>query len=307
MLWLSFLLSIAGVYLLVARRQMQHLPSPWVAFAAAGVALLIATFTIVPAGEVGVVVVLGRVREGYLTEGPHLVNPLARVETLSARSQDYTMVARSDEGQRSGDDSIFVQSKDGVRMNMDVTVIYKLAEADAPAIYRRLGRHYVDSVIRPAARAAVPEVGSRFAFQEAYAMRREELGPRIEEHLSGKLRALLARYPEVKGPGVLIQQVLVRKVEPDFEVMKSIQAKMREEQESLRMDFVIAKERKEAERKEIEARGIQKFQDIVTQGISDRLLQWKGIEATERLAQSPNSKVLVIGAGRGGLPIILNP
>ena len=87
---------------------------------------------------------------------------------------------------------------------------------------------------------------------------------------------------------------------------KSIEEKLQTEQESQRMQFVLTKEKQEAERKRIEAQGIQDFQKIVSQGISDQLLRWKGIEATEKLAQSPNAKVVVIGAGKDGLPLILD-
>jgi regulator of protease activity HflC (stomatin/prohibitin superfamily) len=94
-------------------------------------------------------------------------------------------------------------------------------------------------------------------------------------------------------------------VELPIQISEAIQKKLKQEQESLEYDFKITKEIKEAERKKIEAKGIQEFQDIVTLGISNKLLKWKGIEATEKLATSPNSKVVIIG-GEDGLPIILN-
>lgn len=86
---------------------------------------------------------------------------------------------------------------------------------------------------------------------------------------------------------------------------QSIEAKQQAEQESLAMSFRLQKERQEAERKTIEAQGIKNFQTIVSQGINEQLLKWKGIEATERLAQSNNAKVVIIGAGKNGLPLIL--
>jgi regulator of protease activity HflC (stomatin/prohibitin superfamily) len=85
----------------------------------------------------------------------------------------------------------------------------------------------------------------------------------------------------------------------------SIEQKQQAEQESLRMNFILQKKKQEAERKRIEAQGIADFQRIVAQGISQQLLEWKGIEATEKLASSSNAKVVIIGSGKSGLPIIL--
>ncbi len=103
-----------------------------------------------------------------------------------------------------------------------------------------------------------------------------------------------------------IQQVYLRRIEPPQDLKNSIVEKMKAEQEAWRMKFVLQKEEQEAERKRIEAKGIRDFQATVTLGISDKLLQWKGIEATDLLPKSPNAKVVVIGSGKGGLPLIFN-
>ena len=105
--------------------------------------------------------------------------------------------------------------------------------------------------------------------------------------------------------GIVVQQVLLRKIGLPPLVANAIQEKLRREQEAEQMKFVLQKEQQEAERKRIEGQGIADFQRIVAQGISQQLLEWKGIEATEKLALSPNSKVVVIGNPKSGLPIIL--
>jgi len=89
------------------------------------------------------------------------------------------------------------------------------------------------------------------------------------------------------------------------QLTEAIEQKQRADQESQRMEFILTKERQEADRKRIEAQGIADFQRIVAQGISEQLLRWKGIEATEKLASSQNAKVVVIGSGKDGLPLIL--
>ena len=312
MIWVSVMLFAGSAATRLASRRMlpdirRVLTAVSLAlFGAAVVLLVLSVFTIVPAGHVGVPVVFGSVQFRSVPEGLHVVNPFADVVKLSVRTETYTMVATVDEGQVRGDDSIYALSADQVQMALDVTVAYKLVDRDAPWVYRNLSRQYVESIVRPAARTAVPEATAGFIFQEATSSRREELAERMRERLTQRIRALLSQYGDFKGTGVLIQQVFLRKIELPVDLKRAIEDKMRAEQEALRMRFVLDRERQEAERKRIEARGIADFQAIVTNGISDKLLSWKGIEATELLAKSPNAKVVIVGAGKGGLPVILN-
>ncbi len=307
MIWASLLL-----FLLAAATRRVELPGRLERRLAAGLAaagavcLPLSFLTMVPAGHVGVPVVFGSVQPRHIPEGLHLVNPFASVEPLSIRTETYTMVAAPLEGAVKGDDSIYALSSDQVQMSMDVTVAYKLVEPDAPWIYRHLGRHYIESIVRPAARSAVPEVTARYLFQDAAASKRQELADKVRERLAEHIRALLGQYGDFRRIGISIQQVYLRRIEPPQDLKISIIEKMKAEQEALRMKFVLQKEEQEAARKRIEAGGIRDFQEIVTQGISDRLLQWKGIEATEHLSKSPNAKVVIIGSGKGGLPVILN-
>ncbi len=276
------------------------------AAALAVVCALLACLTAVPAGHVGVPVVFGAVQPRPIPEGLHFVNPLADIQTLSVRTETYTMVSSDREGQVRGDDSVYALSSDGVLMAMDVSVSYKLVDASAPSMYRHIGRDYVNSIVRPAARSAVPEATARFAFQESYAARREELAAYVRTRMTERIGSLIGQYGDIPGPGIVIQQVFLRKIELPPNLKQSIEQKMQAEQEAQRMQFVLDRERREAERKRIEAQGIRDFQATVSEGISDRLLQWKGIEATEKIADSKNSKVIVIGNGKGSLPVILN-
>jgi regulator of protease activity HflC (stomatin/prohibitin superfamily) len=109
---------------------------------------------------------------------------------------------------------------------------------------------------------------------------------------------------DLEPRGVVVEAVLLRDIQLPAALKQSIEAKQQAEQESLAMSFRLQKEKQEADRKRIEAAGIRDFQQIVAQGISPALLEWKGIEATEKLADSHNSKVVVIG-GKNGLPLIL--
>ncbi len=110
---------------------------------------------------------------------------------------------------------------------------------------------------------------------------------------------------DLRKRGIEVERILLRRINLPNLVVEAINAKLAAEQEAQRMRFVLEKEKQEAERKRIEAQGIQDFQRIVSQGISEQLLRWKGIEATSHLAQSDNTKIIIVG-GKDGLPLILN-
>jgi regulator of protease activity HflC (stomatin/prohibitin superfamily) len=110
----------------------------------------------------------------------------------------------------------------------------------------------------------------------------------------------------MQSRGIIIEAVLLKDVQLPQELSKSIELKAKAEQDAARMEFILAKERQEAERKSIEATGIAKFQQIVTEGISPNLLKWKGIEATEKIAESTNSKIIIIGNNVEGLPVLFS-
>ena len=141
----------------------------------------------------------------------------------------------------------------------------------------------------------VRDVTAGFNAVDLYSGRREEVGRKMLELMRDRM----------KDRGVNIEAVLLRNIELPAQVAKAVEAKLAADQQAQQMEFVLRKESKEAERKRIEAQGISDFQRIVTAGISPALLTWKGIEATEKIATSPNTKIVIVG-GKDGLPIILN-
>ncbi len=314
MIWMGLLLLIvAGVGWRVRRKLKADEPRFVIglgvkALGALGAfVVLLSCVTTVPAGHVGIPVVFGAVENRYIPEGMHLVNPFAEVVKLSVRTETYTMVSADREGPVRGDDSIYALSADGVVMAMDVSVAYKLVDASAPWMYRHIGRTFVDSIVRPAARSAAPEATAKHTFQDAYSTGREQLAALMKQKMKDRIGAILRQYGDIKGDGIVIQEVFLRKIELPPNLKQSIEQKMQAEQEAQRMQFILDREKREAERKRIEAQGIRDFQHTVAEGISDKLLQWKGIEATEKLAQSANAKLVIVGSGKGGLPVILNP
>jgi prohibitin 1 len=246
------------------------------------VILLFASVAKVDSGRVGVLTLFGRVTGEVLPEGMHLINPFKANNELSIRTQEIK-------------ESASVPSAEGLVMNLDTSLIYHLNPEKAAEVYQKIGPNYLTVLIEPNLRAAIRESTASHSANALYTGEREMVAKQIYEQLSQKLGAR----------GITIESVLLRDIQLPSSLKVSIEAKQQAEQEALAMNFRLQKEKQEAERKRIEAAGIRDFQQIVAQGISPALLEWKGIEATETLAKSGNSKVVVIGNSKNGLPLIL--
>ncbi len=241
-------------------------------------------FTVIPAGNVGVVDFFGTVSSNTLKAGINPVNPLARVIKMSVKTQEMKEV-------------MDVPSKEGLTVQLEVSILYHLNPDKAADVYKTVGEDYESVILEPQFRSVTRGVTASYEAKALYTSEREALSLQIlkEIEIATEIR------------GVTVESAPLRRVGLPPGLTQSIEAKLQAEQESQRMQFVLTKEKQEADRKRIEAQGISDFQKIVVQGISDQLLRWKGIEATEKLAMSPNAKVVVIGAGKDGLPLILEP
>jgi regulator of protease activity HflC (stomatin/prohibitin superfamily) len=153
----------------------------------------------------------------------------------------------------------------------------------------------MEIVVEPTLRASIREATASHTANALYTGEREQVARQINSQLIAQLN----------GRGIEVESVLLRDIQLPTTLKASIESKQQAEQEALAMSFKLQREKQEAERKRIEAQGVHDFQQIVSQGISPALLQWKGIEATEALARSSNSKVVVIGNSKNGLPLIL--
>jgi len=238
--------------------------------------------TVVPAGHVGVKDLFGSVSPNALPPGVHLIVPFTQVHKMSIRTQEIKETAE-------------VPSKEGLMMDLEGSLLFRLDPAKAPDVYRTVGVNYAEISVIPQIRSAIREITASYDAKALYSAQREQVAQETFE-LVKKMTA---------GRGVIIDQVLLRKIGLPQLVANAIQEKLKREQEAEQMKFVLQKEQQEAERKRIEAQGISDFQRIVAQGISPQLLEWKGIEATEKLAMSANAKVVVVGNPKTGLPIIL--
>ena len=232
-------------------------------------------------GHVGVVTVFGRVTGRTMGEGIHLVNPLARVHQLDIKSQEIKERAA-------------VPSREGLIMGLEASVLYHLDPAGAAELFQKIGPNYREVLLIPNFRSSMRAVTGANTASALYSDSREAMAQQIRTELQA----------QVQPRGVVVENVLLRDLQLPEALKHAIEAKQQAQQDAQRMEFVLQKERQEAERKRVEAGGIKDFQDIVSQGISDKLLQWKGIEATIELTRSPNTKVIVVGNPKSGLPLI---
>lgn len=256
------------------------------ALAAGGFAVLaiIQCFTQIPAGHVGVVDLFGVVSDATLRAGINIMNPLATVIKYSIQTQEHK-------------ETMQVLSREGLTIGLEVSALYRLNPDSAARVYKTVaGGDYQTIILIPQFRSICRAVTASFQASALYSTERERLGSAIQDELA---RTVAPR-------GVTIENTPIRNVLLPTQLTEAIEQKQRADQESQRMEFILTKEKQEADRKRIEARGIADFQTIVAAGISDQLLRWKGIEATEKLANSQNTKVIIVGAGKDGLPIILD-
>jgi prohibitin 1 len=246
--------------------------------------LLLWSTTSIPTGHVGVLTLFGRVTGRTLSEGIHLINPLNTVEKLSVQTQSLK-------------ESANVPSEEGLILALDTSLLFRLDKDRAAYVFQTVGPNYVEKVVEPTLRAAIRTSTSAHSANALYTNARELVQDQI-------LRELTAQLGQ---RGIIVENVLLRDVQLPAMLKSSIEAKQQAEQDALRMSFILQKEKQEAERKRIEAQGISDFQRIVATGISAQLLEWKGIEATEKLATSNNTKIVVIGNPKNGLPLVLEP
>jgi regulator of protease activity HflC (stomatin/prohibitin superfamily) len=280
------MLFLLGVLLVVAGfvviKQVREKNAGTLMIALGALIALAQCFTVIPAGHVGVVDFFGKVKNETLKSGINLMNPLARVFKFSIKTQELKEVMN-------------VPSKEGLTVVLEASALYHLNPERAAEVYKTIGPDFVSIILVPQFRAVARGVTATYEAKALYTSEREQLSAMIRDELS----------KQVDGRGIVVENTPLRSVGLPAGLTQSIEEKLRADQESQRMQFVLLKEKQEAERKSIEAKGISDFQNIVAKGISDQLLRWKGIEATEKLANSTNTKVIIVG-GKDGLPLILD-
>ena len=255
---------------------------------------LTSMFKVIDAGQVGVKSVFGKVDDDVLYSGLNIINPIAEVTPFDAKTQNYTMSAVHDEGDKSGDDAIRVLTADGLEVVIDLSVLFRVKASSAPNILKEIGTDYLEKIVRPVSRTAIRDNAVSYDAVALYSSKRDEFQSKIFANIN---KSFAKR-------GLELEQLLVRNITLPTSVKASIESKINAEQDAQKMTFVLQKERQEAERKRVEAQGIADYQKILSTGLSDRQLQYESILAQKEIAKSPNAKVIIMGNSKG-TPFIL--
>ena len=267
----------------------------FVSFGLIVLGFLISCVKQIDAGFVGVKSLFGKVQDDVLHSGLNLINPLVEVKEVDIRTQNYTMSGVHDEGDKAGDDAIRVLTADGLEVTIDLSVLYRIVPDESPRLIRETGLDFKDKIVRPITRTRIRDNAVYYDAVALYSTKRDEFQSRIFKNIEEDFRKR----------GLVLEQLLIRNISLPQAVKTSIEQKITAEQEAQKMQFVLQKERQEAERKRVEAQGIADYQRIISESLTDRQLQYEQIKAMKELAASSNSKIIVLPP-KGNMPLILD-
>ena len=297
-------IAILGIIMLVVGIVLKRSPEPGSRFArlvtTVGViviviGLLSTSLKVIEPGQVGVQTLFGKVQDNVLESGLHIIDPVVEVTNFNVQTQNYTMSAITDEGAKTGDDAIRILSSDGLEVTIDLSVLYKVNPAKAPYIMQNIGVNYEEKIVRPVSRTAIRDNAVNYQAVDLYSTKRQEFQNKINQTIAQSF----------EKNGLILQQILVRNITLPASVRASIESKIQAEQDAQKMQFVLQKERQEADRKRVEAQGIADYQKIISTQLSDKQLIYESIKAQKEIALSPNANVIIIGANKGN-PIMLS-
>ncbi len=207
----------------------------------------------------------------------------------------WNSLHRYDVKEQKNEETMDVLDKNGLSIQMDITVRFNPQYERVGYLHEIFGANYINRLVIPEVRSTVRQVTGRYSAEEIYSTKRNE----VEQSVIVETAKILSKN------NIDMQALLIRSIILPAEIKKAIESKLTYEQESLAMKFINEKEVQEAERKEIEANGIATYNRILNASLTDKILKQKGIDATLKLAESPNAKVVVIGSGKDGMPLIL--
>lgn len=293
---IGIIILVAGMLILKQKEEFNKLGKGIRAF---GVVLIIigafnACVKQIDAGQIGVTSLFGKVSNEILTSGLSFVNPLVDVYNVDVKTLNYTMSGVHNEGEKDGDDAIRVLTSDGLEVTIDLTVLYRVVGTEAPRLIKETGLDYKDKIVRPLTRTKIRDNAVYFTAIDLYSTKRDQFQNRIFTTIES----------DFKKRGLILEQLLLRNITLPNNVKTSIEEKIKAEQDAQKMEFVLQKEKQEAERKRVEAQGIADYQRIISTGLNDKQLQYEQIQMMKGLITSPNSKVIVMG--KGNTPVILD-
>ena len=244
------------------------------------VIVLLSSCVTIREGEVGVKSKLGSFSEKPIYNGVKLYNPLtSRVIKISTQTENLEV-------------GLDIPSREGLTIMSEVSILYNVEGKMAPTLLRNTGSDFESNVIVPVFRSAVSDVSARFYAKDMHTGERAT----IEKAIRDQMMVLL------DGKGIEVEAVLLKSIQLPRSLANAIEAKLEAEQQAQQMEFVLQQVEREAEQKRIEAAGIRDAQLIIAEGLDDKILKFKSIEAFQELAKSPNAKIIVTD---GDLPIIM--
>lgn len=296
LLILGFVILIAAGAIAKRDERLRRLQTPIRAVGAVImlIGILMSCIKQIDAGQIGVKKLFGKVQKDVMGSGLHFINPLLEVEKLDIKTQNYTMSGMHDEGTKSGDDAIRVLTADGLEVTIDLSVLYRVITNDAPMLLQETGTDYEDKIVRPITRTRIRDNAVYYDAVALYSTKRDEFQQRIFKNIEA----------DFKKRGLLLENLLVRNITLPQSVRATIEQKINAEQDAQKMQFVLQKEKQEAERKRVEAQGIADYQRIISESLTDRQLQYESIKAQLEIAKSQNAKVIIMG--KGNTPVILD-
>lgn len=245
------------------------------------------TFLTIQAGEAGVLFKRfsgGLEKDLIYNQGFHVIAPWNTMHVYNVKEQ-------------TAEESMRVLDRNGLSMSVDVTVRFNPFQDKIGYVHERFGKGYVQTLVIPEVRSAVRQVMGRYSAEEIYSTKRGEVEANIIKEAIATLSA--------SENNIRMNALLIREVELPPGIRQAIENKLQQQQEALSYRFKIDREKSEAERKRIAAEGEAAANKIINSSLTSSLLRMRGIEATIALSQSPNSKVIIIGSGKDGLPLIL--
>jgi regulator of protease activity HflC (stomatin/prohibitin superfamily) len=244
--------------------------------------ILLTSCMVIREGEVGVKRKLGKYDDNVYTSGLRGYFPvITTIEKVSTQTNNIEV-------------GIIIPSKEGLSIRSEISILYSILPEKAPNILRTIGPSYEQNVILPVFRSAIADVTSRFYAKDMHSGERSTIEQAIKQQMMTNL----------DGRGITIEAVLMKSIQLPASLATAIEAKLAAEQEAQRMEFVLQSERREAERKKIEAEGVRDAQLIIAEGLNPMILNFKSIEAFIELAKSQNAKVIITD---GSTPMMINP
>ena len=233
-------------------------------------------------GEVGVKRKLGKFNDVAYTKGVKFYNPLvSRIIKISTQTQNLEV-------------DLTIPSKEGLSIGSEVSILYNIDGRKAPDLLRNIGTEYEKNVILPVFRSAVADVTSRFYAKDMHTGERAT----IEKAIRDQMMTLM------EDKGIEVEAVLLKSIQLPRSLANAIEAKLQAEQQAQQMEFVLEQEKRRAEQKRVEAAGIRDAQLIIAEGLDEKILKFKAIEAFKELSKSPNAKIIITD---GNMPLMMDP